>query len=113
VVVTQAWPSSSWTAGRLGRARVRAATAKTRRARFVDLPLTIAEGREVVKPEVVQLLEGWLRLRSQADPRLGEEDALFVTLGPHGPEQWARPQRTGPGARLPKGVCAPTRCGRC
>ncbi len=66
-----------------GRVRVRAATSKVRRTRFVDLPLTISDGREVVKPEVAQLMASWLRLRSHACPHLGEEDALFVRLGPN------------------------------
>jgi integrase/recombinase XerD len=66
-----------------GRVRVKAATSKVRRARHVDLPLTISGGREVVKPEVAELMAKWLRLRSRACPQLGEGDALFVTLGPN------------------------------
>jgi integrase len=49
----------------------------------VDLPLTISEGRELVKPEVAELMASWLTLRSRACPHLGERDALFVTLGPN------------------------------
>jgi len=67
-----------------GRLRVRAETSKGRRTRFVDLPLTICEGREVVRPEVAELLASWLRLRSQVAPGLGEEEALFMTLPPGG-----------------------------
>jgi integrase len=66
-----------------GRVRVRAATSKVRRTRVVDLPLTLCEGRDVVKPEVAALIASWLRLRSHACPHRGEEDALFVTLGPN------------------------------
>ncbi len=66
-----------------GRVRVRAATSKVRRTRVVDLPLTISDGREVVKPEVAELIASWLRLRTRACPHLGEGDALFVTLGPN------------------------------
>jgi len=66
-----------------GRVRVRAETSKVRRTRFVDLPLTLSDGREVVKPEVAQLMASWLRLRSHACPHLGEEDPLFVRLGPN------------------------------
>jgi len=66
-----------------GRVRVKAESSKVRRGRFVDLPLTISEGREVVKPEVAQLMASWLRLRSRACPHLGEEDALFLRLGPN------------------------------
>ena len=63
--------------------RVRAETSKVRRRRFVDLPLTLSEGREVVRPEVAELMASWLRLRSHACPHLGEDDALFVRLGPN------------------------------
>jgi len=63
-----------------GRIRVRAETSKGRRTRFVDLPLIIQEGREVVRPEVLELLSSWLKVRSQSCPQLGEEDPLFVTL---------------------------------
>ena len=49
----------------------------------MDLPLTISDGKEVVKPEVTELMASWLRLRSHACPHLGEEDALFVRLGPN------------------------------
>jgi len=66
-----------------GRVRVKAETSKVRRRRFVDLPLMLSNGREVVKPEVVELMASWLRLRSRACPHLGEGDALFVTLGPN------------------------------
>ena len=66
-----------------GRVRVRAENSKVRRARFVDLPLTISDGREVVKPEVAALMASWLTLRSHACPHLRDEDALFVTLGPN------------------------------
>jgi integrase len=86
-----------------GRVRVKAATSKVRRARHVDLPLTLCDGREVVKPEVAELMASWLRLRSRACPHLGEGDALFVTLGPN---QFAfgsngtRPDARPPGERL-------------
>jgi integrase/recombinase XerD len=66
-----------------GRVRVKAETSKVRRARFVDLPLTVSDGREVVKPEVADLMASWLTLRSRACPHLRDEDALFVTLGPN------------------------------
>ena len=85
-----------------GRVRVKAETSKVRRRRFVDLPLTISDGREVVKPEVAQLMASWLRLRSRACPHLRDEDALFVTLGPN---QFAYGTQdaghTGPEARPP------------
>jgi integrase/recombinase XerD len=85
-----------------GRVRVRAETSKGRRTRFVDLPLTILEGREVVKAEVAALLTAWLGVRSTACPSLGEEEALFVTLGSN---QWPPRLRatagTGPEARPP------------
>ena len=85
-----------------GRVRVRAENSKGRRTRFVDLPLTISDGREVVKPEVAELMASWLRVRSGACPHLGDEDALFVTLGPN---QFSRPLPTaeepGPDARPP------------
>jgi site-specific recombinase XerC len=86
-----------------GRVRVKAATSKVRRARHVDLPLTISDGKEVVKPEVAELMASWLRLRSRACPHLGEKDALFVTLGPN---QFAfgnngtPPEARPPGERL-------------
>jgi integrase/recombinase XerD len=87
-----------------GRVRVRAETTKVRRTRFVDLPLTIVAGREVVTPEVDRLLASWLRLRSQACPDLGDDEALFVTLGPnqlvHFVESDERPQARPPGERL-------------
>ena len=90
--------------GEEGRVRVRAETSKVRRTRFVDLPLTIVEGREVVKPEVGQLLTSWLRLRTHACPHLGDDDALFVTLGTnpfvHGIQTAERPQSRPPGERL-------------
>ncbi len=85
-----------------GRVRVRAQTSKVRRTRFVDLPLMLCDGREVVKPEVAELMASWLRLRSHACPHLGEEDALFVRLGPN---QFAYGTRetghTGANARPP------------
>ena len=89
-----------------GRVRVKAETSKVRRNRFVDLPLTIIEGREAVKPEVAELLASWLRLRARACPRLGEEDALFVTLGPNqfvrenGRTEDAGPEVRPPGDRM-------------
>jgi len=70
-----------------GRIRVRAETSKGRRTRFVDLPLTLCEGKEMVKPEVARLMTSWLRIRSETCPQLREDDALFVTLGPN---QWSR-----------------------
>jgi site-specific recombinase XerD len=67
-----------------GRVRVRAETSKGRRTRFVGLPLTITEERQLaVKPEATRLMAGWLTIRSFVCPRLGEEDPFFVTLGPH------------------------------
>ena len=69
-----------------GRIRVRAETSKGRRTRFVDLPLTMCEGKEMVKPEVAGLMASWLRIRSETCPQLGEDGALFVTLGPN---QWS------------------------
>jgi integrase len=66
-----------------GRVRVKAETSKVRRRRFVDLPLTISDGREVVKSEVADVMAKWLRLRARACPHLGEEDVLLVRLGPN------------------------------
>ena len=87
-----------------GRVRVRAETSKVRRTRFVDLPLTIVDGQEVVRPEIGQLLASWLGLRAQASPELGDGDALFVTLGPnqfvHPVETAERPQARPPGERI-------------
>jgi integrase/recombinase XerD len=87
-----------------GRVRVRAETSKVRRTRFVDLPLTIVDGKEAVRPEVAELLASWLRLRSQACPELGDDDALFVTLGPnqfvHETPAPDRPQVRPPGERV-------------
>ena len=65
-----------------GRVRVRAETSKGRRTRFVDLPLSIQDGVEVVRPEVAAVMASWLDVRSRACPTLGREDALFLTLGP-------------------------------
>jgi integrase/recombinase XerD len=64
-----------------GRIRVRAETSKGRRTRFVDLPLTIVEGREAVRPEVAELMASWLTLRAKLCPQLTPDDALFVTVG--------------------------------
>jgi site-specific recombinase XerD len=64
-----------------GRVRVRAENAKGRRTRFVDLPLTIIDGKEAVRPEVAALMASWLALRSELCPRLTDEVALFVTVG--------------------------------
>jgi len=87
-----------------GRVRVRAETSKVRRTRFVDLPLTIVDGKEAVRPEVAELLASWLRLRSQACPELGDDDPLFVTLGPnqfvHETPAPERPQVRPPGERV-------------
>ncbi len=89
-----------------GRVRVRAETSKVRRTRFVDLPLTLSDGREVVKPEVADLMASWLRLRLRACPHLGEEDALFVTVGPSQfafgtrEAEHSGPQGRPPGERL-------------
>jgi integrase len=70
----------------------------------VDLPLTIVDGKEVVRPEVAELLASWLRLRSQACPELGDDDPLFVTLGPNqfvrAVETAERTQLRPPGERL-------------
>ena len=63
-----------------GRVRVRAQTTKVRRSRFVDLPLTIVDGQESVKPEVARVMDEWLRMRSVMFPGIGEEDALLVSL---------------------------------
>ena len=83
----------------VGRVRVRAETSKGRRTRFVDLPLSIEAGQEVVRPEVADLLASWLRLRSQVCPSLGEEGALFVTL-PAGAGQSDRLPAWRVGARM-------------
>jgi site-specific recombinase XerD len=85
-----------------GRIRVRAETSKGRRTRFVDLPLTLAEGREVVRPEVAGLMASWLGLRASICPHLREEDALFVTIGSSQQLQRFREGgEEGPGARPP------------
>ena len=85
-----------------GRLRVRAATSKVRRTRFVDLPLVIVDGKEAVRPEVAGLLASWLAIRSQACPHLGEEEALFVTLGSNRwPPRLRRTAGSGPDARPP------------
>jgi len=87
-----------------GRVRVRAETSKVRRTRFVDLPLTIVDGQEAVKPEIAELLTSYLRLRARVCPGLGEGDALFVTLGNdpfvRGGGTADRPQARPPGERL-------------
>ncbi len=85
-----------------GRIRVRAENAKGRRTRFVDLPLTIVDGEEMVRPEVARLMGSWLRLRSGICPHLGAEAPLFVTLGTT--QQLSTYQETGvvhPGAWPP------------
>jgi len=85
-----------------GRIRVRAENAKGRRTRFVDLPLTIVEGEERVKPEVAGLMASWLQSRSRICPHLGAEGPLFITLG--SAQQLAIYQETGkarPGAWPP------------
>ncbi len=85
-----------------GRIRVRAENAKGRRTRFVDLPLTIVEGEERVKPEVAGLMASWLQSRSSICPHLGAEGPLFITLG--SAQQLAIYQETGkarPGAWPP------------
>jgi integrase len=66
-----------------GRVRVRAETSKVRRTRFVDLPLTIVDNQEVVKPEIMALMQSYLKLRARVCPQLGEEEALFINLGPN------------------------------
>jgi integrase len=68
-----------------GRVRVRAETSKGRRTRFVDLPLSIEDGKEVVRPEVATVMGSWLQIRSRACPNLGPADPLYVTLGPGRP----------------------------
>jgi integrase len=87
-----------------GRVRVRAETSKVRRTRFADLPLTIVDGQEIVKPEIAELLHSYLQLRAHVCPHPGEDDALFVTLGPtqfvHPGESPESPQARPPGARL-------------
>jgi len=47
-----------------GRVRIRAETSKVRRTRFVDLPLTIVDGQETVKPEIADLLTSYPRQES-------------------------------------------------
>ncbi|MCJ7750274.1 MAG: site-specific integrase, partial [Armatimonadetes bacterium] len=64
-----------------GRVRIRAQTTKVRRSRFVDLPLTIRDGEEAVQPEVMRVLQEWLRIRGVMSPGIGEDDALLVNLG--------------------------------
>ncbi len=64
-----------------GRVRIRAQTTKVRRSRFVDLPLTILDGQEAVQPEVMRVLQDWLRIRDVMSPGVGDEDALLVNLG--------------------------------
>jgi len=76
-----------------GRLRVRAENAKGRRTRFVDLPLTIVDGKEAVRPEVAGLMASWLTVRSELCPQLTEEDALFVTVGSD--QQLTRFRETG------------------
>jgi integrase/recombinase XerD len=87
-----------------GRVRVRAETSKVRRTRFVDLPLTIVDGQEAVKPEIAEMLASYLRLRARVRPHLGDDDALFVTLGPnqfvHETPAPDRPEVRPPGERL-------------
>jgi len=87
-----------------GRVRVRAETSKVRRTRFVDLPLMIVDGQETVKPEIAELLASYLRLRARVCPHLGDDDALFVTLGPnqfvHETPAPDRPQVRPPGERV-------------
>jgi len=56
-------------------------TTKVRRSRFVDLPLTICDGQEIVQPEVARIMNEWLRIRSVMSPGIGDEDALLVNLG--------------------------------
>jgi len=65
-----------------GRVRVRAEVSKGRRTRFVDLPLTIQEGKEIVRPEVIAVLQSWIEVRAKICPQLQEHDALFITLPP-------------------------------
>ena len=62
-----------------------------------------AGGDEVqVEAGMAELMASWLRLRSYACPHLGEDDALFVTLGPnqfaHGTQG---ADHTGPAVRSP------------
>jgi integrase/recombinase XerD len=76
-----------------GRVRVRAEVSKGRRARSVDLPLAIEDGREVVRPEVVGLLESWLELRSSVCPQLTPEEPLFVTLTEGHQPRWIAARR--------------------
>jgi integrase/recombinase XerD len=87
-----------------GRVRVRAETSKVRRTRFVDLPLTIVDGQEKVKPEIEELLASYLRLRARVCSHLEHDDALFVTLGPnqfvHEAPAPERPQVRPPGERV-------------
>jgi integrase/recombinase XerD len=80
-----------------GRVRVRAETSKGRRTRFVDLPLTIQGGQEMVRPEVMGVLQSWLEVRAAACPVLGGDGALFVTLGSN---QWPPRLRATAGTAL-------------
>ena len=89
-----------------GRVRVRAETSKVRRTRFVDLPLIIVDGQETVKPEIAELIASYLRLRARVCLHLGDDDALFVTLGrrqfAHGAPEMDYPRASvrPPGERL-------------
>ncbi len=87
-----------------GRVRIRAETSKVRRTRFVDLPLTMVDGQEAVKPEIAEVLTSYLRLRARVYADLGQEDALFITLGndpfARGGGTADRPQDRPPGERM-------------
>ena len=78
-----------------GRVRVKAYTSKGRRTRFVDLPLTISDGREVVRPEIGLALAAWVKTRNVHCPHLGGEDPLFVTLAVGWPRR-TTDQEAGP-----------------
>jgi len=86
-----------------GRVRVKAQTSKGRRTRFVDLPLTISEGKEVVKPEIGLALAAWLKTRNVHCPHLGGEDPLFVTLVVGWPRRSTGQEAGPPGNPLPPG----------
>jgi site-specific recombinase XerD len=65
-----------------GRLRVPSEASKSRRVRYVDLPLIVRDGIETVEPKVAEVLTTWLGIRAQAFPELTDEDPLFVTLEP-------------------------------
>jgi integrase len=86
-----------------GRVRVKAQTSKGRRTRFVDLPLSISEGKEAVRPEIASTLVAWLETRNARFPHLAGEDPLFVTLSPGWGRRGADPEAGSQGNLLPAG----------